>query len=261
MEKTKLHLQTEMETSTVDAPEKSKSNVILLNPEAFQHYITSSVNRHLLRTSLDLIPSGERSFVIEDVSQNSWLKLLTTKKSSEVEMTSPKGYVASVVRSESIDEIRRRKRKSAIPLPLDQDGEVLQSRALLAVHEGMRDPADEYELKEFVTEIVDEILQLPSKQKYVMICVLKDEIGHTFCLTEIFQEHGIDIEAIHWPREAKELQQLRSLLSVARRTLRKKFDRPVPYPRSGKVHHAEKRRAILSEIVSLSDSKHEDGEV
>jgi hypothetical protein len=235
METTKLHLQTEMETSPIDAPEKSNSNAILLSPETFQHYITSLVTLRLLRASLDLIPPAERPFVVEDVSQNSWLKLLTSTRSSEVEMTSPKGYIASVVRSESIDEVRRRKRKSLMPLSLDHEGEILQGRALLPIHEGIGDPAAEYELKEFVTEIVDEILQLPSKQMYGMICVLKDEISPTFPLAEVLEEHGIDIDAIHWPQGAKELQSLRSLVATARKKLREKFKRPAPGTHCKKV--------------------------
>lgn len=82
-------------------------------------------------------------------------------------------------------------------------------------------------MKEFITAIIDEVVQLPPKQRYVMICVLKDEVGHSFPLIEISNKHGIDIVSIIWPRDPKELQRLRSLVSVARRTLREKFNRPI----------------------------------
>ena len=228
MDKTNLHLQTEMETimASTPSPGENKSNVtILLDLEAFQNYISVLVTYRISRTSYDLVPFEERPDVIMDVTQNAWVKLLLSTNSLKVEINSPRGYLGSIANSEFIDEIRRRKRKFSTPLPLDFDGEVSQGKILLSVHPGMRDPAIEYEEKEFIAEIIDAVLQLPPKQMYVMICILKGEIGQTSPLAEIFLAHGINIEAINWPEEPKELQRLRSLSSVARKTLRKKFNR------------------------------------
>jgi hypothetical protein len=230
MDKTKLHLQTEMETSLANAPtsEKSKSaTLLLLDLEVFQNYISALVTLRISCTSHDLVPLEERHAVIEDVSQNSLLKLWSAANLSETKIDSPAAYTARIVRSESIDEIRRRKRKPTVPLPLDQNGEILQSKALLTVSQGTRDPAIEYEFKEFFTEVIDAVVQLPSKQRYIMICVLKEEVGSIFPLAEMFMKYGIDIAHINRPEDPNELQRFHSLLSVARRTLREKFCRSI----------------------------------
>ena len=112
------------------------------------------------------------------------MKLLLATKSLELEITSPAGYVASAARSESIDEIRRRKRKRTFPLPLDQDGELSQGKVLFPVQQGMRDPAIEYELKEWITEVIDVVVQLPQKQVYAIVCAMKDEVEDTSLLAE-----------------------------------------------------------------------------
>src|SRR6266852_5885149 len=104
-----------METSAVsDASAPVKKNTIrsLLNFESSQNLITRLVSSCILHTSHDIISPQERSAVINDVTQNTWVKLL----SSELEVTSPAGLVASAARSESIDEIRRRNRKRTTPL-------------------------------------------------------------------------------------------------------------------------------------------------
>lgn len=225
MAKTALRLQEEAEmfqagTSTSGG---ERNNVRwLANIEAAQYYMKALATSYISRTSPDLIPFEERPAVIEDVTENALIKLwLNTRSPGKI--ASPKGYAYRTVHSASIDEIRRRKRKPTVSLPLDQDGEVLQGKVLLSVHQGMRDPAAEYELKEFLTEVIDEVVDLPTKQRYGMICVLKDEIGDTFPLAEIFLAQGIDIGPINWPEDPKELQRLRSLLTVARNKLREKF--------------------------------------
>ena len=218
--------QTETETPAANvsiAPVTRNDVRLLLNFEGSQSLITRLVSSFISHTSYDLITPQERPYVINDVTQNTWLKLL----SSRLEVTSPKGLVASAARSEYIDEIRRRDRRRASPLPLDQDGELLQGKALLPTHDGMRNPSVEYEFKEWLTEVVGVVVQLPKRQVYALVCAMKDEVGDHCLLAELFRAHKINIERIHWPRDQKELQKLRSLLSVARRTLRKKFNRPV----------------------------------
>jgi hypothetical protein len=142
----------------------------------------------------------------------------------ETKIVSAKHYLDRIVRSACIDEIRSCKRKYASSLPLDADGELQQGKVLLTASQESDDPAEEYELKEFITEIIDEVVQLPTRQRYVMICVLKDEVGQTFPLAEAFKKHGIDTTTIEWPDDPLELQRLCSLLSQARKTLRGKYD-------------------------------------
>ncbi len=91
----------------------------------------------------------------------------------------------------------------------------------------MQDPSIGYEQREFLEELIRDVVKLPSKQRFAMICLLKDEIGTIFPLSEAFKHYGIDIQNINWPREASELHRSRSSLSVARKTLIKKYKRLV----------------------------------
>jgi DNA-directed RNA polymerase specialized sigma24 family protein len=228
MAKTELY-QAEMDTTLANVSptlERKNNPRLLLNFESSQNIISTIVTSRISCTSYDLISPEERSALINDVTQNTWMKLLLATKARELEITSPAGYVASAARSESIDEIRRRKRKRTFPLPLDQDGELSQGKVLFPVQQGMRDPAIAYELKEWITEVIDVVVQLPQKQVYAIVCAMKDEVEDTALLAELFRAHRIDIASMIWPQDPKELQRLRSLLSVARRTLREKFMRP-----------------------------------
>ncbi len=164
---------------------------------------------------------------INDLTQTSvirfWNRLTSSKRG---EIASPKAYLRRIVYSQCIDIARGHKRKPSLPLPLDQDGEPQQGKVLLNLSEGMQDPAIEFERKEFIAELIQDVLRLPPKQRYAMICVLKDEVAHIFPLEEMFLKHGMDIRNIHWPDDPAGLQKLRSLLVVARKTLRslKKYD-------------------------------------
>lgn len=259
MDTSEQHLQRNREISqmgTSPAGNGERCVTSLLNPAAFQNYISVVVTSCIAYASYNLVPLEERSDVIKDVSQNTWLKLLSTANSSAIEIISPRGYISVVAHSESIDEIRRRKRKHTFPLPVGEDGEMLQGNILLTTCQGMRDPATEYELKEFITEIIEAVVQLPPKQRYAVICALKDEVEHTFPLAEVFRAQGIDIDSIHWPREPKELQRVRSLLSVARKTLREQFNRSDKHASCGKLDCSEERKVVPTPVMSTSRSDH-----
>jgi DNA-directed RNA polymerase specialized sigma24 family protein len=155
---------------------------------------------------------------VDDLSQKAlitfWQKII------DLQITYPKAYLTHVVRTRCIDMVRQRKNMATSPLLLDQDGELYQGNLLLIPGDGMRDPVVEFERKEMIAEVVDDVLKLPTIQRYAMICMLKDEVGDTFPLVEIFAKHGIDIETINWPEDPLELQKLKSSLSVARKKLR-----------------------------------------
>ncbi len=147
-----------------------------------------------------------------------WLRLVSKEK----QIKTPKAYLTQVLRSRSIDMIRQRKSMPTSPLLLDQDGEMVQSNAVPLTGSVLCDPVAEYERKEMITEVIDDVLELPAMQRYAMICVLKDEVGDTYLLEGAFRKHGIDIETINWPKDPVESQKLHSSLSVARKKLRAK---------------------------------------
>jgi DNA-directed RNA polymerase specialized sigma24 family protein len=194
---------------------------VLLKPYA--QYLSRRVRKHITRNH---ILTGELDEEIKDISQTSLIKFWLKLTSEEVHINAPKSYMNRIAFSQCIDVARLTKRKP-IPMSENQDGKLAKGDVMIFPSEGMGDPANEYERKESISEIIDEVMQLPPKQQYVMICVLKDEVAHIFPLTDMFRKHGIEIMPITWPRDSKELQRLRSLLSVARRTLREKFNRPI----------------------------------
>jgi hypothetical protein len=53
-----------------------------------------------------------------------------------------------------------------------------------------------------------------------MICELKDQIADLLPIAEAFWEHGVDIRAINWSQDRRELRSQRVSLAVARKKLR-----------------------------------------
>src|SRR5437763_2124912 len=129
-----------------------------------QHYkyISNLVRRQVPR---NVVPAEELTEEINDLIQATlmtfWLRLM----SKEVQIAFSKAYIGCIVRSQCVDMIRRHKRKPTLPLSVDQDGELYQGRALIIPSDGMQDPALEFELKEFIEEIIDDVVRLPSKQR------------------------------------------------------------------------------------------------
>lgn len=185
--------------------------------ERYHKYISQLARKQVLHKR---VPPEEYSEEVHDLIQTTlitfWLRLI----SEQVQITSPRAYIGCIVRSRCIDMLRRRTCKPTLPLPVDQDGELYQGRVLLIPSEGMQDPALEFERKELIAAVIDDVLKLPPRQRYAIICVLKDEVAETFPLAETFSKHGIDVGAINWPQEPIELQRLQSSLSVAQRKLR-----------------------------------------
>ena len=81
------------------------------------------------------------------------------------------------------------------------------------------------------TSLAKELTNITSstqQQRHAILCVLKDWSSDILPLTKALIERGVDIEAVHWPREKEELHKLRVSRSIARgklRTLRKKARR------------------------------------
>ena len=96
--------------------------------------------------------------------------------------------------------------------------------ALVAPGQGMQDPAYEFEYQEaladWMMEIVDAVLALPQQQRHAMLSVLKDWSNDVLPLAEALIDRGVDIEAIHWPKEKEGLHKLRVSRSIARGKLR-----------------------------------------
>ncbi|HZS77194.1 MAG TPA: hypothetical protein VFA41_11330 [Ktedonobacteraceae bacterium] len=172
------------------------------------------------------LSSQERSEIVEESQQNSWVKALSIDPSSI--KRSPSAYLASIGRTTTIDELRRRsyKRRRHFSPPAEYDTELYLEQTQPSVQFGLRDPAIEFDLREQIDEIVAAVAHLPYGQMYVMVCVLKDEAGPLFPLAEMFSKYGISIEDITWPRDCKKLQSMRTQKTLAQKALREKFHWP-----------------------------------
>jgi RNA polymerase sigma factor (sigma-70 family) len=157
---------------------------------------------------------------IEDLIQKVRIKLWLTLRKKRI--NNPEAYIRCIVYTEVIDLLRRR--RSMLPLPLDEDGELYQGNLIFTPSEGMQDPGDEVEqaeeLDDSIQDIFEAIVQLPPRQQRAMICSLKDQIDDVLPVIDALRDQLIDVEAVNWPEEKNELQSLRASLSIARKKLR-----------------------------------------
>lgn len=184
-----------------------------------------SYHKYIVKLARMLIPRNKLSpeefdDEVDELAQRALITFWPKLHSKEIQIRAPKAYLSRIVQSRCIDMMRQRKNMATTPLLLDQDGEMYQGNALPITGNGLYDPVAEFECKEMLAEVVEDVLKLPAIQRYAMICVLKDVAEDSFPLEEVFGKHGIDTKTINWPEDPFELQKLQSSLSVARKKLR-----------------------------------------
>lgn len=184
--------------------------------EGLERYIRDVAKRQMSRASTVFYDLDDE---INDLAQTALIAYWKVL-SNNGHIVSAKAYLYSTIRSRFIDLMRQRKHKTYLPLPVDQDGELYQGDVMLVPGDVMQDPALQFEQKEFIAEVVIDVLNLPCCQQRAMVCMLKDEVGDTPVLAEEFRKHGVDISTINWPTDPVELQSLKSSLSVARKKMR-----------------------------------------
>lgn len=157
---------------------------------------------------------------IDELAQNSRIKLWIT--SQKYQIINLKAYIRCIVRTQSVNMVREH--QSVLPLPTDEEGELYQGNLLVTPSEGMRDPVEELEQEETITECItntiDEVLKLPPRQQLSMIYSLKEDLDDLLLLVNAFQDRGVDIEMMNCPEEKEDVQRNRASLSVARKKLR-----------------------------------------
>jgi DNA-directed RNA polymerase specialized sigma24 family protein len=217
----------EINQDELDVPLESESvsadAFAFRNPDvnmSLEYWYKYASNLARLHVPRSCVPLGELSEAINDLTQISVISLWERNASEQVTINSPKSYLSRIVYSKCLDMSRSQKRKPTLSLSLDPDAELQQGKVLFSTSEGMQDPAVEFERMEFIAELIQDVLRLPPKQQYAMICMLKDEVAHSFPIAEIFLNHGKDITNINWPEEKSKLQSLRASISVARKKLR-----------------------------------------
>ena len=190
----------------------------LINAFLCQHneYIQKLARQSIPRS---LVPPEILDLEIAELVQQVHIKLWQTLQKRSI--MNPHAYIRVTVRTVAIDMIRRR--KLGVPLlTIDYDDEFYLEQSML-IPEYQQDPVYEVEERELLAaglkRVIPIILALPRRQRYAMLCTLKDQIDDIILLIDIFKEAGIDITTIHWPGDKDEVQRLKASLSASRKKL------------------------------------------
>jgi DNA-directed RNA polymerase specialized sigma24 family protein len=182
-------------------------------------YIRALVCKQIPR---DIVPPDTLDLEIDEIVQNVWIKLWKVALQKQT-ITNVRAYIRVMVHSEIVDMVRKTRRH--YPLPVDEDGEIVEGNVLLSAGEGARDPAYEVEQTEIVQQslakAVETILALPPLQQTAMICSLEERVDDLLSLVEAFANRSVDIETISRPKEQRGSPRFRASLSIARKKLSK----------------------------------------
>ena len=186
--------------------------------ERYNTYITVLARRYVPRK---IIRPEAIEDEIEDIIQETRIRLWKTIALKEVQIFNLEAYIARIVRNICID---RERRKLYISWSIDADGELQQGQAVILQSEGMQDPAYELEQKELVAtsivKLAEAVLKLPRIQQYAFIAFLKDHKDITLPLLHVLRKRGIEIEAVQMAGIVSTLDSQRTSLSIARKKLR-----------------------------------------
>jgi len=179
-------------------------------------YILDVVRRKIPRA---IVPGAVLDLEIDEIAQHTRIKLWQAMQRGHI--SNIRSYIKSIVYTETIDLIR--KHKPVVSLPLDEYGELYQEHILATLSQSSLDPVEQFEQAETYYHLMIRLAQavraLPPRQRYAMICALKDYSIDDDMLIKIFALCGLDIASTHWPKEPRELQSLRTSLSIARKKL------------------------------------------
>jgi len=184
--------------------------------ERYDMYITTLAQAKVPR---NIVRPEMLADEIEDLAQKVRIKLwLTLQKRC---ISNFRAYIRCIVYTEVIDMVRRY--RPTISMNLDEDGELYQGDVIIAPDQGMQEPGFEEEraeeLHNSIRCISDAIIQLPPRQQYAMICSLKEQIDDALPIIDTLKNQLTNVDAVNWPEGKKELQSLRTSLSIARKKL------------------------------------------
>lgn len=187
--------------------------------------ILHEVNQMLKRLAKEQLPTGivrrgTEEMEADDLAQHTLIKLWEEMQKKTI--THYRAYARSILHNAAMDMVRRH--RPVGPLPLNEHGELIGGQLLCAGIEVADDPMRQIEQQDTldcsIRMIVNDVLQLPPQQRRAMICEIKDQIADLLPIAEAFWERGVDIGAINWSEDQRELRSQRVSLAVARKKLR-----------------------------------------
>ncbi len=206
---------------TADLPkpcDHEKDSTVEKLLEQLDPYIISQVKKmlycHSYSSSHTLLGAE-----IDDITQRVRIKLWRALLERQIQHLP--AYIHRIICNEFNDFGRRR--KSSLTLSLDEEGELNCGSALVAISEGMDDPAREVEQQEAAADCVEAIaravLALPPRQQLATICSLLDRVDDVCQLVKALKAHCINVETAQWPEGEADLHRLKASISVARRSM------------------------------------------
>lgn len=168
----------------------------------------------------DLFPEEVLDMEVDEVAQNMRFKIWQALRNNTV-IENPRAYIRKVAFTSAID--TRRSHKHTTPLPLDEYGELCQSRFLESASEA--DPASIYQTNEMVEEYMAWLTHalpiLPQQQRLAMIFHVAELLDDVHPFLRALQACGFDTEAINWPEEKQAAIRLKASVSPGREKLRR----------------------------------------
>lgn len=200
------------------ASEVGNINNLLSEYDAYIYALAQKSVPHQLAYSAG---NDEFAMEVDELAQRSRIKFWQALEKRQVAF--PKAYIRTIVYSECVELARQR--KSYVPLPVDDDGELYQGDALTAPGEDTLDPQSIVEQKERHSERLKELVRivlqhLTRRQKQAFLCGLKDKIDDIDVFNETLAAYEFDLEDdICLPRNKAERRSWQASCSQARRII------------------------------------------
>lgn len=203
-----------------EATSASHEDIFEVTLKRFDGYIVSQVHRvgrnyarHVHPAVLDL----ELDEVIQRVRIKLWQAL------EKRDILYPYAYIKLIINSEFIDMTRRQKLTLSLP-----SGDELISSEIEIVAGLMDDPAEtvtqQIEASDYLKSVIQAIVALPPRQRYAVICSLKERVDDLRQLIDAFRAYKVDIQTVQWPATKAEKQLLRASLPPAKKALAKRLE-------------------------------------
>ena len=195
------------------SPAQETSEHLLLQLDT---YITSRVKLFMYHYG-QLAHRSLQTVEVEELEQRTRIKFWRTLEKHQIHH--PRAYIKHIIYSEFHDMVRQQKAQIALANDEEADEEE-------ALHTS--DPADEMERREediaFFHKLVRLVLKLPRRQRFAMICLLKDQVDDLALLVRTFQQYTVDIDSIQWPCNSAGRKLLQASLYLARQTLARQLN-------------------------------------
>lgn len=174
---------------------------------------------------------------VDDLVQETCMRLYHRLEQASRSITNLQAYIQATVQHVCRD--WSRKKRSVLAPDKDTDE--------LAISQNPMINREQQELQNFIDEVIEQVIALPSCQRRAVLCLLKEHLDDTSLLAQALLEHNINLGNIDWPEDEWEKQRLCASLSIAQKKLRTMFFQQVE--RKGQLERAIPRSVSQIEVL------------